>query len=155
MNPDRYTKDTLYLRFKVAASNTVRPGVRVKLAPANAQPTNKALIPTIVESTAATDLNAIGIADGRVDPGFTSFAAGEEVGVWMYGDTVVKVKVGTGNVTVGFRVAQSSSTNGVTDAPAANAAGATMTISDGIVFSSGVAGDVVDMLVLPLGYVSA
>lgn len=99
---------------------------------------------TVADSAAAAD-DAIGVF-------LTGGAAGDRVDIALFGPTVA-VLVGTGGATRGSKAVNVA--NGVTDAPAHAAGGATANQIYGIFMQSGLAGDVVGMQILASNRVSA
>jgi len=124
--PDKFIDFCYAASYRVAASNTVRAGFSVKLASSGAQPANKNHV-AIVEAQLVSDKAQIGLARGPLPK---TFAAGEEVVVTHYFNTVERAMAGTGGVTIGDRVVADST--GFITAPAFAAGGATLVQSPGI-----------------------
>jgi hypothetical protein len=116
--------------YTVATGQTVRGGFAVKFASDDQE---------IQEAGADSEL-AIGVA--RVI-GHT-YAAGERVEV-VQSNAIAEMKVGTGGVTCGKDARMIS--DGITDAPAFVIGGATLVPVIGKILQTGVAGDVVGVMV--------
>ncbi len=130
LDPHRKLSNCITMTFKVATGNTVRGGFAVKFASDDQE---------IVEAGANSEL-AIGVAKS---PGKT-YAAGDTVEVFL-GPGIVPMVVGTGDVTRGIDARMIS--DGITDCPAWSAAGSTVVPVIGKTLQSGVAGDVVGVLI--------
>jgi hypothetical protein len=122
--PDKFIEFCYAASYRVADSNTVRSGFSVKFA--GSQPTNKNHL-AIVEAALVSDKSQLGIARGPLPH---TFAAGEEVIVTHYFNTVERAMAGTGGVTIGDRVIADST--GFITAPAFASGGATLVQSPGI-----------------------
>lgn len=128
--------------FTVAAGQTVRAGMGIKIAATDTSPAT-ADYPQAQEAIADTD-DPIAIAYG--EPG-ESWTAGETfTGILVAGGGMIPVLVGTGGVTRGLSV--TATTDGFTNA-AANGNGTTRIFSPGVAFATGVVGDFVPMLMKP------
>jgi hypothetical protein len=129
--------------FTVAAGQTVRPGMGIKIAATDASPAT-ADYPQAQEAIADTD-DPIAIAAGELDA--TAYAAGEIfTGYLMAGGGVIPILVGTGGITRGLSAVCAS--DGFTNAPA-NGNGTTRIFSPGVALATGVVGDGVALLVKP------
>ena len=129
--------------FTVAAGQTVRPGMGIKIASTDTAPAD-ANYPQAQEAVADTD-DPIAIAAGEIDA--TAYAAGATfTGYLVAGGGMIPILVGTGGVTRGLSVVCAS--DGFTDAPA-NGNGTTRVFSPGVAFATGAVGDSVAMLLKP------
>lgn len=127
--------------FTVAASQSVRPGMGIKMASTDTSPAT-ADFPQAQEATANTD-DVLAIVDG--DAGYSTFTAGQTFSAYLVqGTGVIPVLVGTGNATRGAMAV--ATTNGFTDAPA-NGNATTRVFSVGTFMRTGVAGDIVPVLI--------
>jgi hypothetical protein len=129
--------------YTVAAGQTVRAGMGIKVAATDTSPAT-ADYPQAQEAIANTDL-VEAIAAG--EPGVTYAAGDQFTGYLMSDGGVIPVMVGTGGVTRGTYIC--ATTNGFTDAPA-NGNGTTRIFSPGTArAASSTAGDFVGMLIKP------
>jgi hypothetical protein len=116
--------------YTVASGQTVRGGFAVKFASDDQE---------IQEAGADSEL-AIGVARGIGE----TYAAGESVSV-VHSNAIVEMKVGTGGVTRGKDARMIS--DGITDAPAFVIGGSTLVPIIGKILQTGVAADVVGVLI--------
>lgn len=131
--------------FTVAAGQTVRPGMGIKIATTDTSPAT-ADYPQAQEAIADTD-DAIAIAMG--EPGDTAYAAGAQFSAYyVAGGGVLPVLVGTGGATRGVSAVCTS--DGFTDV-GANGNATTRIFSPGVFLRTGVATDWVPLLVKPRG----
>lgn len=129
--------------FTVAAGQTVRAGMGVKIATTDTAPAT-ADYPQAQEAIADTD-DPIAIAYS--DNPDETWSAGETfTGILLAGGGVIPVLVGTGGATRGTSAV--ATTDGFTNAPA-NGNGTTRIFSPGVFLRTGVATDWVEMLVKP------
>jgi hypothetical protein len=131
LDPHRNIDNALIRNYTVASGQTVTGGAEVIFASDDEE----------IQVATANSAAAFGIAR---HPG-TTYTAGERVEVIIYGDAIVPMKVGTAGVTRGLEVTQTAT--GVEDAPAANAAGATVTWICGRALQSRVVNDEVGVAV--------
>jgi hypothetical protein len=126
------TQDALCRPFDVAASNTVRKGMPVKLSSGK-----------VVEATAVTD-NIIGIARDAGDAAGTSGL--KQIGVYMHGG-IVPALVGTGGATDGVAQRASASGDGITDATTGGGTGKIVEVGIAVIGGTGaaVAGDIIGL----------
>lgn len=117
------------MAFTVDTSKVVTAGYHVAIGSADA---------TVRNATSGDD-TVIGVA---IDDG----VAADRVQIALIGP-VVKTKVGTGGSTRGKKQAVSSSNDGVTDAPT-SASGNTQTPLVGVALQSGVAADLIGMMII-------
>ena len=146
--PERFIQFGCALSFRVAASSTVRAGFSVKLASSGAQPTNKNH-QAIVEAVLVSEKAQIGIARGPLPK---TFAAGDEVVVTCYFNTIERGLAGTGGVTIGDRVVADST--GFITAPAFVSSGATLVQSPGIALDTCLVDEAFPMALLPSSWIT-
>jgi hypothetical protein len=129
--------------FTVAAGQTVRPGMGIKIASTDTSPAT-ADYPQSQEAIADTD-DPIAIAAGEIDD--TAYAAAATYSAFLVASGgAIPVLVGTGGATRGVSAVCAS--DGFTDAPA-NGNGTTRIFSPGVFLATGVVGDSVPLLVKP------
>jgi hypothetical protein len=142
--PDLFTQFALISRY--IAHGSVNPGYAVRMVKAN-QPTD-ANVRAVDETTTKTDLDAIGLAIGKL--GDTAFATGEDVLVCHFGSTIHRGMAGAAGVTQGKPITMG--TGGFVDAAAPNAGGSAVVLSPGIALTDGASAEAFPFLIRPVTF---